>query len=469
MNRVVAFILSVFFMLSVASGIQAEETTDQFGRFGKIALYLPSGHPAHVALFVSGDGGWNLGVVDMAREIAALGALVVGIDITYYLKQLERSSESCVYPAADFELLSKYVQKKLNFPQYVTPVLIGYSSGATLVYAVLGQSPTNTFGGAISLGFCPDLTVAKPLCRSNGLEWQQDPKKKNLYLFPPFKHLRNPWIAFQGTIDKVCDPLKTEAFVKQVPNGQLASLPGVGHGFSVPKNWLPQFKRTFSTLTASSPKSAALLEQSGDLTDLPLVEVPTTGTSRPQMAVFLTGDGGWADLDQEVSRELAARGLTVVGLNTLKYFWSARTPDGATADLARILRYYLEHWKKDTAVLIGYSLGADVLPFMAARLPQDLRDRTALIALIGPSKETAFEFHMTDWMGGTSKGLRPVLPEVKHLSGKNLLCLYGKEETDSLCPAIRQSGAQVDALEGAHHFSGNYTAIAEQILKALEK
>ena len=47
-------------------------------------------------------------MVDKAREIAALGALVVGIDITYYLKQLERSSESCVYPAADFELLSKY-------------------------------------------------------------------------------------------------------------------------------------------------------------------------------------------------------------------------------------------------------------------------------------------------------------------------------------------------------------------------
>jgi type IV secretory pathway VirJ component len=234
MNRDFAFFLSVFLMLTVASGIRAEETTDQFGRFGKIALYFPSGHPAHVVLFVSGDGGWNLGVVDMAREIAALGALVVGIDITYYLNQLGRSSESCVYPAADFELLNKYVQKKLNFPQYVTPMLIGYSSGATLVYAVLGQSPSNTFGGAISLGFCPDLTVTKPLCRSNGLEWQQDPKKKNLYLFPPFKHLRNPWIAFQGTIDKVCDPLQTEAFVKQVPNGQLVSLPGVGHGFSVP-------------------------------------------------------------------------------------------------------------------------------------------------------------------------------------------------------------------------------------------
>jgi type IV secretory pathway VirJ component len=103
------------------SGLRGEEATIQFGRFGKIALYQLSAHPAHVVLFVSGDGGWNLGVVDMARELAALNALVVGVDITYYLKQLERSSEPCVYPAADFELLSKYVQKKLGFPQYITP------------------------------------------------------------------------------------------------------------------------------------------------------------------------------------------------------------------------------------------------------------------------------------------------------------------------------------------------------------
>ncbi|MGA8241554.1 MAG: AcvB/VirJ family lysyl-phosphatidylglycerol hydrolase, partial [Desulfobacterales bacterium] len=171
MNRAVVFIFTVFFMLNVASGIRAEETTDQFGRFGKITLYHPSARPAHVVLFVSGDGGWNLGVVDMARELAALDALVVGVDITYYLKQLEKSSESCVYPAADFELLSKYVQKKLGFSQYITPVLIGYSSGATLVYAALVQAPGNTFLGAISLGFCPDLDLSKLLCRGSGLEW----------------------------------------------------------------------------------------------------------------------------------------------------------------------------------------------------------------------------------------------------------------------------------------------------------
>src|SRR5512139_2393847 len=118
-----------------ASGIA--ESSVEFGRFGKVALYSPQGEPSHVVLFISGDGGWNLGVVDMARELASLDALVIGIDIVHYLKELEASSEKCSYPAADFESLSKFVQKKLDFPRYIQPVLIGYSSGATLVYAIL--------------------------------------------------------------------------------------------------------------------------------------------------------------------------------------------------------------------------------------------------------------------------------------------------------------------------------------------
>ena len=49
-----------------------------------------------------------------------IAGFFVGTGITYYLKQLENSSESGVYPAADCGLLSKFVQKKLGFLQYIT-------------------------------------------------------------------------------------------------------------------------------------------------------------------------------------------------------------------------------------------------------------------------------------------------------------------------------------------------------------
>ncbi len=156
----------------------AHEDSMRFGRFGTIRLYYDSVKPEHGGLFVSGGGGWNLGVVDMARKLATLNSLVVGVDIVNYLNELRASSEKCVYPAADFEELAKYVQKRLDFPTYVTPVLVGYSSGATLVYAALVEAPSNTFRGGVSLGFCPDLALDKPLCRGSGLEWEPGPRGK---------------------------------------------------------------------------------------------------------------------------------------------------------------------------------------------------------------------------------------------------------------------------------------------------
>ncbi len=466
MNRMVVFFFSVFLMLNIVSGILGEETTAYFGRFGKIALYHPTAPPAHVVLFVSGDGGWNLGVVDMARELAAQDALVVGADITYYLKQLERSSEACVYPAADFELLSKYVQKKLDLPQYITPLLVGYSSGATLVYATLAQAPGNTFLGAISLGFCPDLELSKPFCRGSGLEWTRRPQGKG-YSFMPAAHLAVPWIAFQGTIDQVCDAQKTDAYVKQVANGKIVLLPKVGHGFSVPKNWLPQFRAEFAQLTQHSSRTP-MPAQAGELANLPLVEVATNGPASDRMAVFWSGDGGWAELDKEISAGLAAHGVPVVGVNSLKYFWTSRTPEQTAKDLERIIRYYANLWKKEKVVLIGYSLGADIVPFAANRLNAELKSRMELIALLGPGLQVDFEFHLSNWLGSSSKTALPTMPEVMKLGDTRLLCFYGEKETDSLCPDIHGDNFKKLALSGAHHFGGNYSAITQDILDELK-
>ena len=187
---------------------RASEETLTFGRFGTIKVYHSVPQPAHVALFVSGDGDGNQGVVDMARELAATDTLVVGVDIVSDLKVLAASQEACVYPASDFEGLSQFIQKRW-FPHYKPPVLIGYSSGATLVYAILVQAPPGTFKGALSLGFCPDLALSKPLCKGNGLAFEPGPKGKGVN-FLPAARLGSPWIALQGGVDQVCDPPSTE-------------------------------------------------------------------------------------------------------------------------------------------------------------------------------------------------------------------------------------------------------------------
>ncbi len=76
-------IVSLIICLVLGCGriAMAGESTLSYGRFGTISLYQEKPHPVNLILFVSGDSGWNQGVVDMARELAGMDALVAGIDV----------------------------------------------------------------------------------------------------------------------------------------------------------------------------------------------------------------------------------------------------------------------------------------------------------------------------------------------------------------------------------------------------
>lgn len=459
-----AVILALVLLAAPFAG--AEDDAITFGSFGRVVLYRPAGPPRAVVLFVSGDGGWNLGVVDMARRVQSLGAVVAGIDMRTLQRNLEASSRKCVYPAGDFEELSRAVQLHLKLPRYQRPILVGYSSGATLVYGLLAQAPPETFAGAISLGFCPDLEIAKPLCSQRVLT--TTPRKPG----PGFdlglaRQLGVPWYVLQGEIDQVCDPAKTRAFVEQIPSATLLSLPRVGHGFSVTRNWDAQFVSAFdglSKIVAAPPPTPA--DQGAP--DLPVVEVEAApGTSSDTLAVLLTGDGGWAEIDKGIASALAADGVPVIGWSSLEYYWTPRTPEAAARDLDALIRHYLAAKKKERVVLVGFSFGADVLPFLASRLSSETRSRLAGLALVGLSKEAQFEFHVSGWLGGGGDPAYPTVTEVAKLRGIPVVCLQGQDDEESACPGIGAGLAKTIVLPGGHHLGGDYARVGRIILNSL--
>ena len=201
------------------------------------------------------------------------------------------------------------------------------------------------------------------------------------------------------------------------------------------------------------------------MADLPIIEIPAQpGTpSGDSFALIMSGDGGWAGLDKEVAQALTAQGIPVVGLDSLRYFWSARTPDGLAADTDRMIRYYLAHWARKRVLLIGYSQGADVLPFAVNRLPPATRARIALTALMSMSEHALFEFHVSSWISDDNSG-PATLPEVNRISGTPVLCIYGEDDRDSLCPKLDPSKVRIVKLKGGHHFNGDYAALARAIL-----
>jgi type IV secretory pathway VirJ component len=117
-----------------------ERETLSIAGFGRVTIYAPESPPSQVILFISGDGGWNLGVIPMAERLRDLGALVVGVDIRALLKTIEASG-GCAYPGGALDELSRIVQRRRELPEYKAPILVGYSSGATLVYAALAAAP----------------------------------------------------------------------------------------------------------------------------------------------------------------------------------------------------------------------------------------------------------------------------------------------------------------------------------------
>jgi type IV secretory pathway VirJ component len=443
----------------------AAQDSLRYGAFGVVHLYYQTKNPRNVVLFASGDGGWKLGVVGMAKTLSGLDAVIAGIDVPYYLRTIERSPEKCLYPAGDFEMLSKAVQQKLGFPEYKTPVLVGYSSGATLVYCCLVQAPSNTFKGAISMGFCPDLEITKPMCHGSGLEWRPG-KKKAESDFLPVHTLEVPWIVLHGDADQVCPPAETQEYVAQVNDGKIVRLPRVGHGFAVERNWLPQFKQAFQDIVRETDvvQPAAPPAEIGDL---PLIEVPPAAQPASDLlAVHYTGDGGWGITDKGIAQELSSRGIGVVGVNSLKYFWTGRTPESTAADLARIISYYRAAWKRSGVILIGYSFGADVMPFMINRLPQELRATVREVVLIGPGQRADFAFHLGSWLGSVSDESLPVLPEARKLKGMNIVCFYGSDDEGSLAPELA-SFAKVNVLNTGHRVGSNFGPIVAEILNAL--
>jgi type IV secretory pathway VirJ component len=316
------------------------ETHLPAGRFGKVTVYIPEGTPQSVAIFLSGDGGWNLGVISMAKALVDMGAVVIGVDIRQYLgalgKAAQRENAPCQLIAGDFENLSHQIQKEIGMFVYHVPVLVGYSSGATVVYAALVQSPPGTFAGALSLGFCPDQDFSgAALCPGVGLHYTQG--KKTDPIFEPAKTLKQPWIAFQGQKDEVCGPAPVDVFAAATTNAQVVKLPLVGHGFSVERNWMPP----------------------------------------------------------------------------------------------------------------------------------ELRARVATVTLLGVDSNASFEIRIADWVGSDDNG-PPTRPEVAAIGGVPVLCIYGEGESDSICPGLPQSPehAKITLAEvgKGHHFSGEYSTLAERIL-----
>ncbi|HYG05478.1 MAG TPA: AcvB/VirJ family lysyl-phosphatidylglycerol hydrolase [Stenotrophomonas sp.] len=444
-------VLPAAWALAIPVATAAPEPAPQqvsHGRFENVPVLQPQEEPQRVVLWFAGDRRNAAARQRQAEALRADGALVAMVDTAHLYEVLGKDPGKCVFSSGDVENFSRYVQAYLHIPTYRLPLLVGDGEGSALVYAVAAQAPANVLAGVLTDDLCPAAVPPRGVCGAGVGEGGTLQAAK----------LPVPWLAAKAAPGARCAKPASPDLVAGVAQARVLERGSDG-------DLLPGLRAAVRSL--GSQRGVSLPPPPADLQGLPVVEVPAQGQG-DTFAIFVSGDGGWAGLDKQVAAKLAASGISVVGVDSLRYFWSERTPAGFAADLDRIARFYAHRWQRPKLVLIGFSQGADVLPAAIAHLPAATRKQLALTALLSVGKLADYEFHVSNWLGSDDEGL-PIAPEIARLDPARTLCIYGEADADTLCPELPANATRRFPLPGDHHFKGDYATLAELIVRELGK
>ncbi|CAM2183576.1 Bacterial virulence domain-containing protein [Paraburkholderia sacchari] len=410
------------------------------GRYGDVAVTKPAGAMRGFAVLFSAGEHWSAADQTRADALAQHGALVVGVDTKRYASNLAAvKNETCHKLYSDAEALSHQLERQQASNQYFAPIAIGSGEGALIAQRMLSQAPANTMAGAVSLDPAAQLDARFAPCpadatlsRGTGL--------------PGF---------FEQGVTTVANATKSPA--------------AAAANHTAPHAFAANLSDADKLVALTAPHLRVQTESEEDVSDLPLVELPAAHPT-DMLAVVISGDGGWRDLDKTIAEALQKQGISVIGWDALRYFWSEKPPAQTSHDLARVLNTYAARWHAKHIALVGYSFGADVMPFAYNRLPDALRAKVSYMSLLGFAPDADFQIRVTGWLGmpASEKALQ-VRPELAKVPPAIVQCIYGADEKDTLCPALANTGIELVKTSGSHHFDGDYNALAAKIIAGWKK
>lgn len=388
----------------------------------------PQPHLEHLTL---ADGSSLVRVTPSTRG-KDLVAVAVPQDQALSDKQLIDLSQSAraqlvqvILPPSDCNLQQQALQQALQQLQGTPTLVAGIGPGAGLAWSWLAGQ-TNDKAQAISVGFSieqPGCSAALPKSAAHG-HWN---------------------VAWNDNPDDA-----SAAFVRDQANAQTS---------------ISDYDIHFAQVLSNELRKLLVGTENGGL-NMPVVEVPA-GQQNDTVTLFLSGDGGWRDLDRDVAGEMAKIGFPVVGIDMLRYYWQHKTPEQSATDLTELMQHYRQKWGTQRFVLVGYSFGADVLPATYNRLPEAEKNRVDSILLLAFARSGSFEIHVDGWLGKAGAEA-DTGPEMAKLPAAKVVCIYGEEEVDeSGCTAKTAVGKGLK-LPGGHHFDENYPALAQRLVDLIK-
>lgn len=405
---------------------------------------MPAGVARGVVFLFSGADGWQAVDASVQARLRAQGLVVVGVDTPRYLQRIADRADGCAYMVSDIEALAQRFQRDTGSQSYVAPVVAGRGLGGGLALDMVDQTPAVTVGGTVAVD--PQTAVPFPveLCTPAG------------YLTLPAGQVY--------ALGKGAQPDPVTVLLTPGAGGDVRARAAAFAAGS------PDVTLIGGTADPA-PEVAAIAQRVASATQarnaLP-VKVLNAQPRHDVMAVILSGDGGWRDIDSSIGTALQADGVPVVGVDSLRYFWRTRTPEGTAQDLAALIDRYRTAWRVKNVMLVGYSFGADVLPATYLALPRPVRQSILTVGLLGFSSQADWQITVAGWLGSHRGDATPTLPAAGALPLWKVFCVHGKNEGDSACPQLVADGAEALETKGGHHFGGDYRGVERALLAAYD-
>ncbi|MEY4590077.1 MAG: hypothetical protein RL497_2153 [Pseudomonadota bacterium] len=360
----------------------------------------------------------------------------------------------CINLPGAIAQLQHSIEQRIPAVKGLLPMLMGRGDAAPLSYIALAQAPLKTFHSAIAVDFCAAKPLEPLFCPQrvwSGEITATQTLGANFYVF------QTPTFSAANQ----CDAAANKQFLQAMPSVKLSdSQSPVDEWLEVDAllNWLDP--RLMGQALSGQNEGAA-----------PVIEVPASNQKPTDyFVIFLTGDGGWAKLDKEIAQHFSAAGIPVLGFDALSYFWRKRNVHETALDISKLISQYQQKWQKKQVVMVGYSFGADVLPYVVANLPPEQHALVKNMVFLGLSRYAHFEFYLTNWMSAqTRTSDYPTQPKLATITSIPGLCLQGDTDSESICSQLQQSNITSKTLPGDHHYAEDYERVAQVILQALAK
>lgn len=407
-------------------------TSFDAGDLGTVKIYKkPEDITKKYVILISDISGWNSKFDDLADEIAKDKNVVIGIDLSLYARKEKLLNNDLESFARHIEKIGKSVQLLLAEKEFRPPTVIIVSDSYGITSYLGTKSSSELIESVNSINGCFDARLAL---------------KKDY-------HMVNKPVSLFTDEREVCPQMVNWS---QDQHLQLKKIKDLANGPANKKYWSLEMKDIWrsSSRTPASIGSSKNLYSEPLIDSLPLIVIEPSEVKADHFVILYSGDGGWSEFTQELASEYQSRGIPVIGINSLYYFWFAKSPDRAANDIENIIHYFLKRWKLKEFDLVGFSFGAEVIPGIINRLSDKTNKRIHQAVMIAPGNNVKFEFKISDWFDNADSG-DSIREEVLKIKTIKIKCIYGDEDRPGVCSKF-PTPETAFKLKGGHHFNDDF-------------